>query len=77
MGKAILRDVASIAAASVMIHIDRKASMKPLPGLNAALTSSIGGILDGSVGSDRLASSEEGRDVVEIFSLSDEAESPT
>ena len=42
IGKAILREVASRAAASVIMHIDVKASMKDFPGLKTGLASSSG-----------------------------------
>jgi len=72
IGKAILRDVASRAAARVIMHIDTKARIKPLPGLKAGFTSSNGGRLDFSLDSDRLALLSEGSDSVEGFSLRDE-----
>lgn len=42
MGSAILRDVASIAAASVMIQMDPKAKRKFLDGVNAGAFASTG-----------------------------------
>lgn len=49
IGSAILKDVASSAAARVMIQIDANANIKALPGLNSAWKSSNGGILECSL----------------------------
>jgi len=63
IGNAILREVASIAAASVMIAIEAKASMKAVVGLNSFATSSSGGSAGASFDID------EGREVVDSLSL--------
>ena len=42
IGKAILKEVASRAAASVMMHMDVKASIKDFPGLKTGFTCSTG-----------------------------------
>lgn len=49
IGKAILRDVASSAAARVTIHIDKKARMKPLVGLKTGGIASRGGRFVGTL----------------------------
>lgn len=45
IGKAILREVASRAVASVIMQMEVKASIKDLPGLKAGVTSSGGAML--------------------------------
>jgi len=55
MGKAILREVASRAAASVRIHIEMNAITKAKLGLNSAESSSKGARLDMSPGGDERA----------------------
>jgi len=62
IGSAILREVASRAAARVTIHIDAKARRNPLDGWNKGFTSSSGVRLGDTLPSDRLALSVEGCD---------------
>lgn len=54
MGNAILRDVASSAAASVMMQMEANASMNPFTGLKGAWKSSNGGITEASLAPDTL-----------------------
>jgi hypothetical protein len=59
MGSAILRDVASRAAARVMIHIEVNARRNPLDGLKAGATGSREGMCDASLSPGRLELSED------------------
>jgi hypothetical protein len=60
IGSAILKDVASRAAARVMIHIDMNARRKPLDGVNAGAAVSRGCISDVSLSAGSLPFSGEG-----------------
>ena len=53
MGRAILSEVASRAAARVMMQILKKARRKPLPGLKAGWKFSKGVVAEASPGSER------------------------
>jgi hypothetical protein len=59
IGSAMLKEVASRAAARVMIHIEVNARRKPLDGLKAGATGSREGMSDASLPPERLELSED------------------
>ena len=74
IGSAILRDVASIAAASVTMHIAPNAKRNPLEGWKTGFTSSRGAVFGNSGVGGRVPFSGECGTVEDIFSSMDEAE---
>lgn len=71
IGRAILREVASSAAARVTMHIEPKARRKPRVGLKTGWTGSRGGRVVVSCSEGGEVSSGEGVRVVGIFSMSE------
>jgi hypothetical protein len=76
IGSAILKEVASIAAASVTMHIAPNAKRNPLEGWKIGFTSSIGVVFGDSEVGGRVPFLGECGNVADIFSSMDEVEEP-